>query len=108
MSQGNSPNLGNRSFTLEKAVRSGKNLNISGGRYMSTIPANAAKKAFSHVLRQKDFKGRVTMEIHIRETTQNSAHKIYKYKVSKKNQETKVEKNGETILYKYITQTKSI
>jgi len=98
----------NRSFTIENAVRLGKKLNISGGRYMSEIPANAAKKAFSHILRQMDLKGRVTIEIHIRETTQGSKHKTYKYKVSKQNKETKVEHEGEIILYKYITKTKAI
>ena len=97
-----------RSFTIEKAMRVGKNLNVSGGRYMSKTPVNAAKKAFSHILRQKDFKGRVTMEIHIRETTRGSNNKIYKYKVSKKNKETKVDREGETIVYNYITYVKSI
>ena len=100
--------MSNRSFTIEKAVRLGKNLNISGGRYMSEFPVNAAKKAFSHIVRQMDLKGRVTIEIHIRETTQGSKHKTYKYKVSKKNKETKVVHEGEMILYKYITLAKSI
>jgi hypothetical protein len=100
-----------RSFTVEAIYRSGKKLRKDGGRYISETPANAAKKAFSQVFRNMSTSkksGRVALEVHMRETTSGSAHKIFKYRVSKINDETEVEINGETVVYKYVTRVKAI
>jgi hypothetical protein len=95
-----------RSFTVEAAYSSGRKLRFKGGRYMSEIPSNAAKKAFSQM--SQKMKGRVTIEVHLRETTQGSAHKTYKYKVTRKYQPTEVQIAGQTIVYKYVTKVKAI
>jgi hypothetical protein len=96
-----------RSFTVEAFYKSGKKLRSSGGRYISSTPAAAAKKAFSQYYRNHK-SGRFSLEVHIRETTQNSSHKIYKYKVSKVKDEREVVRSGETIVYKYSTKIKSL
>lgn len=101
-------NSGDRSFTVESFYKSGKKLKSSGGRYISGNPASAARKAFSQYYRSHKKQGRFTLEIHIRETTSGSSHKIYKYKVSKIKQETEVIRNGKTIVYSYITKVKSV
>ena len=97
-----------RSFTVEAIYKAGKKSRISGGRYISETPSGAAKKAFSQAYRHMNSKGRLTLEVHVRETTQGSAHKTFKYKVAKKNESTEVEINGETIVFKYQTKTKAI
>lgn len=96
-----------RSFTVDSVYNTlGRKLTFEGGRYMSDIPSNAARKAFSQI--SQNMKGRVNLEIHLRETTQNSSHKIYKYKVRRIKKETTVTINGKVITYKYITKVKSI
>ncbi len=97
-----------RSFTVDAIYRSGRKTRVSGGRYMSESPSGAAKKAFSQAYRQMRTKGRLTLEVHVRETTQGSAHKVFKYKVSKVNESTEVELNGETVVFKYQTKSKSM
>lgn len=96
-----------RSFTVDSVYNTlGRKLKFEGGRYMSDIPSNAVRKAFSQI--SQNMKGRVTLEIHLKETTQNSLHKIYKYKVRRIKKETKVVINGNPIVYKYITKVKAI
>lgn len=98
-----------RSFTVDSAFSStsGKKLKFTGGRYISDIPYTAVRKAFSQI--SKNMKGKkVTLEIHLRETTQNSAHKIYKYKVSRKYSPTEVKIKDNTIVYKYKYTVKAI
>lgn len=95
-----------RSFTVDTVFRGSKKLKFSGGRYISEIPYNAARKAFSQI--SKKIKGRVSLEIHLRETTQNSTHKIFKYKITRINKPTEVTVNGQNIVYKYITKVKAL
>jgi hypothetical protein len=97
-----------RSFTVEAIYKSGKKSRISGGRYMSETPSAAAHKAFSQAYRSMRGKGAMTLEIHIRETTSRSAHKTFKYKVSKKASSKDVERGGEMIHYSYYTKVKAI
>lgn len=101
-------NSSDRSFTVESFYKSGKKMKSSGGRYIGNTPASAARKAFSQYYRNHKKQGRFTLEIHIKETTSGSSHKIYKYKVSKIKQETEVIRNGETIVYSYITKIKAL
>lgn len=97
-----------RSFTVEAIYKSGKKTRTSGGRYISETPSSAAHKAFSQAYRSMRVKGAVTLEIHIRETTSGSAHKTYKYKVSKKAISKDIERGGEIIHYSYYTKVKAI
>ncbi len=97
-----------RTFTIEAVYQQGKRLRITGGRYKSSSASSAASKAFSQVIRKKGILGRVTLEIHMRETTQGSMKKIFKYKVSRVNNSTEQVINGETIIFKYTTKVRSI
>lgn len=97
-----------RSFTVESMHKACKSLGVHGGRYISSTPAGAAKKAFSQYYRNHKKSGRFSLQIQIMETTSGSSHKVFKYNVSKVNQEQQVVRNGETITYKYITKVKSI
>jgi DNA-binding transcriptional regulator WhiA len=99
---------GSRTFTVEQASRSGKKLRFNGGRYHSDTPSDAAKKAFTQISRNMRTKGKLSIEIHIRETTQNSKHKIYTYRVTRIKDEREVERDGQIIVYRYTTKTKAI
>ena len=70
-----------RSFTVVAMAKSGKKLSVSGGRYISKNPYSAAKKAFSQYYREHQTSGRFSLEVHLKETTQNSSHKIFKYSI---------------------------
>lgn len=98
----------NRSFTVESMHKACKSLGVNGGRYISSTPSGAAKKAFSQYYRNHKNTGKLSLQIQIRETTSESSHKIFKYNVSKINQERQVVRNGKTITYKYITKVKAI
>ena len=54
------------------------------GRYLSTNAAGAASKAATQLCRTKRIKGTCVMYLDIRETTQNSKHKVYKYRLTRK------------------------
>jgi hypothetical protein len=100
--------MSERSFTIDAVYRAGRKQRPEGGRYISDTPASAAKKMFSTVYKEIKPKGRISLQIHVRETTQGSAHKIYKYKVAKVKQRTEVVVNGQTIIYNYTTKVKAI
>ena len=98
-----------RSFTIDKIINAnGNRIHFDGGRYLSQTPSGAARKAFSQAYRHMRAKGRLSLEVHIRETTNGSAHKIFKYKVRRIAHETEREVNGEIITYSYITKVKAI
>jgi alkyl hydroperoxide reductase subunit AhpF len=79
----------------------------SGGRYMSATPAGAAKKAFSQAM--KNVTGRVaSLEVHVRETTQGSDKKTYKYKVSRKKDPVTVLLKGQPVTFEYTVKVKAI
>ena len=97
-----------RSFTVEVVYHKGSRLRITGGRYISSTPASAASKAFSQIIRRKGIVGRASLEINIRETTQGSLKKLYRYKVSRVNNSTEQVINGETIIFKYTTKVRAL
>jgi hypothetical protein len=98
-----------RSFTVESVYRGGEKLRSEvGGRYNSISPSNAAKKAFSMAIRSINPAGRVSLEIHLKETTQGSDKKTYKYKVTKKNNKKTIQVGDREIVYKYETIVKSL
>ena len=101
-------NSEDRSFTVDALYKSGSRLRTSGGRYISTSPASAAKKAFSQYYRNHKRSGAFSLVVHIRETTSGSSHKTFKYRVSKVAERKEVVRGGETIVYKYITRVRAV
>jgi hypothetical protein len=98
-----------RSFTIENIKKiNGSTVRYTGGRFLSETPSASAKKAFTKAYHHLKASGPLTLKISIRETTQNSLHKIYDYKVTKKAAHVEVEINGETIVYNFTTKIKSI
>lgn len=98
-----------RSFTIEKIQKiQGGTLKYSGGRFISETPSGAAKKAFTKAYHSINATGPLSLKIQIRETTQGSLHKVYKYKVTRKSELNTIERNNEIITYNFITKIKSI
>lgn len=69
------------------------------GRYTSRTPDSAAKKALRQLCTVKNIKGRCTLYIEIRETTQGSDHKLYGYHVKRVKLNKPIELAGRTIEY---------
>ena len=74
---------GERSFTVDALYKGKTKLRMCscGGRYINNTPSGAAKKAYSQYFRGKSKKS--ALIVHVRETTNGSDKKIYKYKISK-------------------------
>ncbi len=71
-------------YTIEKALHSDgcptKFKGKSGtGRFTSKSPSGSAKKAISSLCQRKKIKGRCSLYVDIRETTQGSNHKEFAY-----------------------------
>ncbi|NBP00215.1 MAG: hypothetical protein EBU90_08830 [Proteobacteria bacterium] len=97
-----------RTFTIEAIYNSsGNRINYDGGRFISDTPAGAARKAFSHAARTRKT-GRLSLEIHMRETTQGSVHKIYKYQVRRVPNRSEIEHDGTSIVYKFTTKVRAL
>lgn len=97
-----------RSFTVEAMYKAGSKLRKTGGRYISATPASAAKKAFSQYYREHKRSGGFSLEVHVRETTRDSSHKVFKYRVTKVAENTEVQRGNETIVYKYSTKIRAL
>jgi PHD/YefM family antitoxin component YafN of YafNO toxin-antitoxin module len=100
-----------RSFTIvhvEDVHGKAKGAANLGGRFLSSSPASAAKKAGTQICRASAIRGRCTLIITIRETTAGSKHKQYVYKVSRVHAPTTVVRNGVEIVYEYKTEVKSM
>ncbi len=97
-----------RTFTIEAVYKNGHKIRFDGGRYISDTPSSAARKAFTQAYRHTKTKGKLSLELHIRETTQNSSHKTYKYKVSRLQNPTEASWLGENVVFKYTTKVKAI
>lgn len=99
-----------RSFTVESVkTTKGSNVNKFGGRYLSDLPVDAAKKAYSQICKTYRKSGVCSYIITIRETTQGSLKKMYSYRIKrKKNPVDVMLKNGETIEFKYSVMAKSV
>ena len=96
--------MSDRSFTVVKVTDvhgSKKGKANLGGRFVSSTPMSAAKKAVSQICRASSIKGRCTLIVTIRETTQGSSKNEYTYKVSRIHDPVTVERNGEEITYNY-------
>tara|TARA_B100000242_G_C42979578_1_gene454663 strand:- start:547 stop:963 length:417 start_codon:yes stop_codon:yes gene_type:complete len=80
-------------------------------RLVGRNPAGAARKAFNGLCRVKNIRGRCTLNVHVRETTQGSNHKEYMYKCHRmKLKEPLVMMEGKKNEYKieYTTTAKAI
>jgi hypothetical protein len=99
---------GDRSFTVTSIKKSGRSIKTDGGRYISKAPSSAAKKAFSQYYRQHKTKGAFSLEIHIKETTQNSSGKVFKYRVSKVKDPKDISRGKQIIHYEYTTKVKAL
>lgn len=95
-----------RSFTIVSATASGKKIKYEDGRFVNETPREAVRKMFSKI--HQSHKKTKSIIITLRETTQNSDKKEYKYKVTKVPHKTEVERDGKTIVYKYTTKIVSI
>ena len=99
-----------RSFTIVKMekVGGGKvNYDTKDSRFISSTPAGASAKAFSHAERHCRVKCS-SMKITLRETTQGSAKKEYTYRVTKKKEKTEVERGDTIITFDFKTKVKSL
>ena len=74
---------------------------------MSSSPSSAARKAVSRICRESAIRGQCTLIVHIRETTQGSAHKEYRYKGKRVLKPVTVMRGGEEITYRYSTKVKA-
>lgn len=99
---------GDRSFTVIAIKKSGRSVKIDGGRYISKTPSSAVRKAFSQYYRQHKKSGQFSLEIHIKETTQNSSGKTFKYKVLKVKDPKDISRGKEIIHYEYTTKVKAL
>lgn len=97
-----------RTFTIEAAYRNGHKLRFDGGRYYSDTPMSAARKAFTQVYRHIGADGRLSLVIHIRETTQGSLHKSYRYKVSRVKTPTEADWLEDSVVFQYTTKIRAI
>jgi hypothetical protein len=98
-----------RSFTIENISKTkGGRVNYTGGRFISETPASSAKKAFSKAYHHLNAKGPLSLKITMRETTQGSAHKMFDYRVTRKAERVEVERDGEVIVYNFVTKIKAI
>ena len=93
-----------RSFKIVKVDNT--SMIVSSGRYISSNPSGAVKKMFSQICRNK--KKCNSMIITIKETTQNSNKKEYKYKVKRVKEHNQVVRNGVVIDYEYKIKVKSL
>lgn len=93
-----------RSFTVVSiARRGGRNLDgVAGGRYVSSTPMDAARKAFSKASGAIGA-GEVTLHVTIMETTKDGNNKQFSYTISrtKLSQPKQVSRGGAIVEYKY-------
>lgn len=76
-----------------------------GGRYLSSTPAGAARKAGSRVLRKRRVN---SVKICVRETTQGGLGKEHAYRVKKVRVDEEVVRGGVPIVYKFKTMVKAV
>lgn len=98
-----------RSFTIISIEKTnGSKLSVKDGRYISETPAGAAKKMFSQAYRLcRD--NCMSFKITLRESTQGSNKKEYKYRVKRVKDPIEIEyKNGDVVVHEFTTKVKSL
>ena len=89
MVRNSSGQVGYRSFTVVNMTKSdGCPTKFTGGRYVARTPAAAARKALSYHCAVKRIRGRCALYVKLRETTQGSKHKEYRYKLVRSKKKT--------------------
>lgn len=74
-----------RSFTVVSATKKDScKTKSNGGRYLSTTPFGAAKKAFNELCRVKKIRGVCTLVVTVKETTAGSSNKEFSYKLKRR------------------------
>ena len=100
-----------RSFTIHKISSGNSKLKSKAimniGRFESSNPASAAKKAGSSICKRKNLK-EAKFVITIKEITQGSGHKLFTYKFSRTHNPTEINKGGNIIQFLYETHVKSV
>lgn len=79
-----------------------------GGRFISSSPSGAAKKAGTQICRASNIKGQCSLLITLRKTTRGGSHKEYTYKVNRVKNPVTVMRGGEEITYNYQTKAKRV
>lgn len=99
-----------RSFTIVSVgtSKASKGSSNAGGRYESSTPAGAARKAGSQVCRKSAIRGQCTLYIKMQETTRGSSGKIFMYKVKRVVVNNKVDHDGKIVNHKYMTKAKAV
>jgi aspartate carbamoyltransferase regulatory subunit len=101
-----------RSFVIVEVKHGKKNLKMNEGRYLSYKPNQAASKVATKVCSIYNLKDKsITLTITIRESTQNSKKKEYKYKVTRKLlSENKIKQLEEEMIrpVNYVNSVKSL
>ena len=108
-----------RSFTvidIRKPAQKSMKTKSSGGRFISSSPASAARKAFSSACRAKKIKGQCTLIVTVQETTRGEDARLRSYKLTRtKLQEPRVITRGggmlgggTEIVIKYDTTGKAV
>ena len=99
-------NTMSRSFTIESITNSaGGKVNYTGGRFLGARPSDAVRKMFSKASAQS---GDRSLVITLRETTSASAHKTFKYRVTKVAEKKTVERDGVEVTFNFATKVKSM
>lgn len=97
-----------RHFTIASVHLGETDLEITGGRFTSKIPVAAAKKAFSQLVQSKKITGAKPVVITVRESTQGSKHKEFKYTVSKIAQDKEITIGDKVIKYKFVVKAMAV
>jgi hypothetical protein len=96
-----------RNFTIvSTTLQDGTVIDHTGGKFVSSIPYNAAKKAFNKAC--KSVPNCQSLVITLRETTAGSLKKEYKYNVTRELNENKIIIGGKEVTFKYTTKVKAL
>ena len=99
-----------RTFTITKVVSGNNKIKTKniGGRFNSSNPSSAAKKAGSSICKRNGISSQCNFNIYIQETTQNSSKKTFGYSYKRIYNPKTVEKGGQMITFNFETVTKPL
>jgi hypothetical protein len=98
-----------RSFTIISVEKSsGSKIRYKDGRFIGESPSQVVKKMFTQARKHCRDKCN-SFKITLREITQNSEKKHYKYSVKRVKDPVEIEyKNGDVVIHEYTTKVKSL
>jgi hypothetical protein len=102
-----------RSFTIVSVNTSAGKERVKsniGGRFLSSTPSGAARKAATRVCRDSKIKGQCSLVVSIRETTRDSSGKEHSYRVNRIRLKSPqvIVRDGQEVVYKYTTKVKAL